>query len=723
MRNRQIPVQHFAISNSNGTIQTFVEKSQSSRMSFGCKVPQVSMWNDTKTSIKKSDSLKDFEYFQWIHHKREVLFSVGCFSLLLFGVILIHVVTEGLRLSFVVPWTFVGCLSVLLFTCLLLYYERSQIVCCYVSWTLLFAGSILWFIDNSSDKKPILNNDVSRWDLQYIDFSILTALPFLLSQSLHLTAEASSFGILGLSCLYFFILVAIHSFMSPYIFAPQALNVLGITCFSAFIALFREYLRRDSDKQLYVTTKALEESLSKCRMKENKTIQAFQQNKAEYPEKIKCMKQFLNFIFHEIRVPFNAVVLGIGHMLGSSLSDEHREILQMMDASSSCMIRILNDVLDMGKIEAGKLHLEKQPFKMGELVSSLVCAFKDIFDSKGIKFYIWIDDATKQLLSHHELIGDKHRLRQVLANYLSNASKFTPCNGKVGLRIVCNGTFIEDPFQMEPIQIEGVQRCKFCSCNGKQKESTNKQKTFASLTLSVEDTGIGISKEDRAKLFLPYTQFKGAGSVQGGGGTGLGLCFAKKIAELSGGTVAVQSEVGKGSTFSLMMPFELCESIIEDGEAEVKPFDIHIDGRGLAGTISENKYADYSLIGNKPKVLIVEDNQVNRKILRKLVASFNIDCDDVENGKKAVDLCRNGSSYDMILIDKEMPVMDGLEATKELRAMGLKVPIVGLTGNALDSGRNQFLAAGVDDFFIKPISRHQLVKLLEAHNLIARSKK
>ncbi|KAJ7521103.1 hypothetical protein O6H91_19G038000 [Diphasiastrum complanatum] len=109
---------------------------------------------------------------------------------------------------------------------------------------------------------------------------------------------------------------------------------------------------------------------------------------------------------------------------------------------------------------------------------------------------------------------------------------------------------------------------------------------------------------------------------------------------------------------------------------------------------------------------------MNRKILRRLLASFNVECEDAEDGKQAIELCQAGGAFDMILIDKEMPVMDGHEATRELRAMGIKVPIVGLTGNALESDRNQFLAAGVDDFFTKPLSRHQLVKLLEAYGLI-----
>ena len=139
------------------------------------------------------------------------------------------------------------------------------------------------------------------------------------------------------------------------------------------------------------------------------------------------------------------------------------------------------------------------------------------------------------------------------------------------------------------------------------------------------------------------------------------LCHYCRIVELSGGTVGVQSEIGKGSIFSFVMPFEISQSVIRGREREMNAFDIQKFGGRLTRTISMSNFADSSLIGQRPKVLIVEDNHVNQKILKKLLSSFNIDSEDVENGKAAVELCRSGRSYDMILIDKEMPVMDGLQ--------------------------------------------------------------
>lgn len=689
------------------------------------QLPWASTLNDVHSCIKISDFSNAFRDFQWICHKKEVLCCVGCFSILVLVVLLIHFATEGLRLTFAMPWILTASLSVLLFARLFLYYEASQFFYSYVSYILFLLVFMSWFIDNSFCIIPAsksIDSITLRQDLQYIDISLLIGLTSLLSHTLFLPAKGLS--ILALPSLFILVLAAALSYVVHNIFAPQALYVLGITIFLSFATLFIGCLGSHTDKQLYDTIKSLQEALSERKVKEEEAIRASEWNKAEYSGKVNQMKQFISFILHEIRVPFNAVVLGIGHMLAGSLSDEQCEILKMMDASSSLMIHILNDVLDMGKIEAGKLQLEKQPFNMGELVSSLIRAFKDILDSKGIEFFLHIDEATKQFLSHHELIGDKHRVRQVLANYLSNAAKFTPPEGKIRLGVICNGMYTTDPTfleELEPVPLNGVHNCKFCSWDWKQKES-KKQSTFVSLTLYVEDSGIGISKEDQAKLFEPYSQIK-AGSVQGGGGTGLGLCFSKRIVELSGGTVGVQSEVGKGSIFSFVMPFEISQSVIRCREREINAFDIQKVGGGLARTISMNNFTDSSLIGHKPKVLIVEDNHVNQKILKKLLSSFNIDSEDVEDGKAAVELCRGGRSYDMILIDKEMPIMDGLEATRQLRAMGINVPIVGLTGNALDSDRNQFLAAGVDDFFTKPISRHQLVRLLETHCLITRSKK
>lgn len=670
----------------------------------------------------------DFEYFRWKQRKNVVLSAIGCFGLLVLSVLLVHFATEGMRLTSAIPLILTAGLSFSLFFRLIICYETGQTACRCISSMLFFLTSLSWFFDNSFEKAGAPWHSSSRQDLQCIDLLMVTSLPCLLSHALFLSWKnyCAFFALPSFALL----LLAIHSYMTPDILALQALYTLGIALLIIFATVFIGYCGRCSDKQLYLTIKALEKVLCESKVKEG-TICTPDQNKSEYTEKINQMRQFISFIFHEIRVPFNAVVLGIGHMLASNLLDEQREILKMMDASSSSMIRILNDVLDMGKIEAGKLQLEKQPFNMGELVSSLIWAFRDTLDSKGIAFSLCVDEVTERIFSHHDLLGDKHRVRQVLANYLSNAAKFTPRDGTVKLRVICNGRLTTNPVglnRFEPFPRNGtLSKCRVCMWDEEHEENDfvkEKRPTLVSVTLSVEDTGIGISKEDQKRLFEPYTQIK-AGSVQGGGGTGLGLCFSRRIVELAGGKIGVQSEVGKGSTFSFTLPFELVTSLAKDREdvTSQNPFDFHKVSYSLARTTSVSKLAGSSLTGHKPKVLIVEDNQVNRKILKKLLSSFDIDSEDAEDGKQALDLCRNGATYDMILIDKEMPVMDGLEATRELRAMGVKSPIVGLTGNALDSDRNQFLAAGVDDFFTKPISRHQLVRLLQAHNLVIPSKK
>ncbi|KAI5060450.1 hypothetical protein GOP47_0024870 [Adiantum capillus-veneris] len=446
---------------------------------------------------------------------------------------------------------------------------------------------------------------------------------------------------------------------------------------------------------------------------------ALEERERDNADRISKMRHFISYVFHEIRVSLNAVMLGIGHLLASDITDEQHEILNMMDLSSASMIRILNDVLDMGKIEAGKLHLEKQPFNMGEMVSSLVWAFKDTMASKGVQFSLCIDPSTKQLLSSYDLLGDQHRVRQVLANYLSNATKFTPRGGRVTLRIVCTNTSSIDSASSDGTFLEEKEtfiRQLGLSKSGKclSVKTTDK---VASITVFVEDTGIGIRKEDQAILFEPYIQIS-ASSSQGGGGTGLGLSFAKRIVELAGGKIGVFSEVGKGSIFEFTMPFQLVEYLKDNDGEQIQ--------KSLADT--KNKYPVFRCppadsLGHKLRVLVVEDNVLNRKIIKKLLESFNLDSDDAENGKQAVELVSGGRSYDMILVDKEMPVMDGHEATRQLRAMGVKSPIIGLTGNALNSDRNEFISAGVDDFFTKPISRHQLVKLLEAYGLIPKMEK
>jgi CheY-like chemotaxis protein len=289
----------------------------------------------------------------------------------------------------------------------------------------------------------------------------------------------------------------------------------------------------------------------------------------------------------------------------------------------------------------------------------------------------------------------------------------------------------------------------------------------AKLRLSVKDNGIGISAQDQAKLFEPYS-FVTSGWVLKAGVSGLGLSMAKRFVERAGGSIGVESEEGSGSTFFFSLPFPLVavdvsnerEQVKSDGGAPVlqksevtqsmdssgvtvvhesitlsrRRSNLKEDLKPAVKTKMSNKVPDENvnndvsdscakkskhdgLDGSQRKILLVEDTRINRIILRKVLQNLNLLCDEAENGQIAIDFHKQGRTYDLVLMDKEMPVMDGHEATRQLRNMGVKTPIVALTGNALTTDREMFFEAGVDDFQTKPLSRDKLVQLLARYGV------
>eukprot|EP01018_Ginkgo_biloba_P030742 Gb_10948 [translate_table: standard] len=551
-------------------------------------------YRNSSTMLDKSS--KQYEDFQWMHHKGEVLCAVGCFSLIVLAVLLINFATGGFIVSFAIPWILTASLSFSLFACLFLCYESSQIAC------------------------------------RYIDRPVLCDRGFYSSSSS----------------------VYIRDHNLPHICNP-----------------LHWIFGSHPDKQLYATIKALEKSLCELKLNEQAAIHASEQNKEEYADKINQMRQFIEtYNSLNIAMPFNAVALGIGHMLAGSLSVEQQEILKMMDASSSSMIRILNGVLDIGPF-ASRTNWRQAPHPPGgpDMLFSMI----------GLTLYIGCMKCEVFFM-----FKSRCEFLQIISQMLRSLLKFTPRNGKVRLRVVCHGTYTADPGlikQLEAFPQNGIgQKCKFCYLDQEKEKDLlfkEKQPAFISVTLCVEDTGIGISKEDQARLFEPYIQIK-AGSVQGGGGTGLGLCFSRRsrIPVLLECNQKLVKGVASHLRCLLSWP-HLCQ------ETETQnPFDFQTIGGGLVRTISLGKFAGSSLIGHKPKVIMELVSQTDKSCSR-------------------VGLYRE-------------------RATRLLRAMAIKAPIVGSTGNALDGDRNQFLAAGVDNFFTKPILRHQLFRRLEAHGLVIR---
>eukprot|EP00246_Nothoceros_aenigmaticus_P012302 TRINITY_DN3768_c0_g1_i1.p1 TRINITY_DN3768_c0_g1~~TRINITY_DN3768_c0_g1_i1.p1 ORF type:complete len:668 (-),score=115.23 TRINITY_DN3768_c0_g1_i1:1369-3213(-) len=495
----------------------------------------------------------------------------------------------------------------------------------------------------------------------------------------------------------------------------------------------------------------------------------------------RAKQQFMAYVFHNIRVPFNAIVLGLGHMRAIGSGEGHVaeesdriDLLQMMLDCAETMTSVLDDVTDMGQWEDGRMELTHDEFDLLAVIKFLSWGLKDLLDQKQIRFRMHIDALSSKYLGTHHVVADKHRVVQTLGNFLSNAMKFTPPGGKVELNVKCLevmeeqdwavsaaplalGAGLPSPpaspsFSASKLQLfipEAEQTVPPKSPRPESRlfpEGSAKYKV-ARLQISVTDTGIGISAEDQEKLFEPYS-FVSSGWVQKAGVSGLGLSMAKRFVEQVGGQIGVNSKEEEGSTFFFSIPFplmpvspalghdvsamgiscDICQtgfapnlvapknfSIFEE-EARFKENLKAFKGRTSKSTSSSQLHG----AGNsnrKRKVLLVEDTAINRIVLRKVLENLNLLVEEAENGKIAVDLAQQGRKYDLILMDKEMPVMDGHEATRQLRMLGVKTPIIALTGNSLQSDRELFFEAGVDDFQTKPLSRDKLVQLLARYGV------
>lgn len=465
----------------------------------------------------------------------------------------------------------------------------------------------------------------------------------------------------------------------------------------------------------------------------------------------RAKQQFMTYVFHNIRVPFNAIVLGLGHLRSTadkevSHSDvvENKDLIQMMLDCAETMTSVLDDVTDMGQWEGGVIELNLEEFDLLGVIEFLSWGLKDLLYQKQICFTMNVDPIAKAVLASNHVIGDKHRILQTLGNFLSNAVKFTPAGGRLELRIKCEEVIHCDgdsPCKigaMQKLEASKTQDCSLCPClrvEGLRRPSKSHSSppyiqpccgegSFAKILITVNDTGIGISVDDQAKLFEPYS-FVTSGWVQKAGVSGLGLSMAKRFAEKLGGYIGVQSKEGEGSTFYFCLPYPLVpvkhdveyklsskeEGIDSFTEGSQEGFDgLSVLVKGDPKILQDKNFSSKSNI--RRRVLLVEDTEINRIILKKILLKLNLSCEEAENGQVAVDLMKQGRTYDLILMDKEMPVMDGHEATRRLRMMGVKTPIVALTGNALQSDRELFFEAGVDDFQTKPLSRDKLVQLL-----------
>ena len=367
--------------------------------------------------------------------------------------------------------------------------------------------------------------------------------------------------------------------------------------------------------------------------------------------------QFLATMSHEIRTPMNGVLGALDLLRHSNLDGDQRRLVRTASSSGTSLMEILNDVLDHSKIEAGKLSLSSSPMSLYGMAHSVINLFSGNAEAKGIFVALEIDPEAADWV-----IGDIQRLKQVVLNLVGNAVKFTE-RGGVSLRLI-----------HRPERPEG-----------------------ATVLFEVRDTGVGISSASISELFQPFHQIAGK-SNRRSGGTGLGLAISQRIAEAMGSKIEVSSTLGEGSVFR----FLIC--LPRDHSAAPASTPDSAMG-GLDG--------DPALSGS---VLVVEDNDVNRMIARETLASFGLDVLEASDGAQAIEML-DRHSVDLVLMDCQMPIMDGYEATKTIREREAKngsrrIPILALTADAFDDDAARSRAAGMDAHLAKPYTRNRLQEML-----------
>jgi CheY-like chemotaxis protein/two-component sensor histidine kinase len=355
---------------------------------------------------------------------------------------------------------------------------------------------------------------------------------------------------------------------------------------------------------------------------------------------MKAKAQFLSTVTHELRTPLYAVT-GLTHLLlEENPSESQKDHLKSLKFSGDYLLTFINDILQVNKIEARKLAVEKAPINLKKVLNDVVNSLIQTSKENNNKIILDIDKDIPE-----KLIGDYLKMSQVFINLISNALKFT----KDGL-------------------VEIIARIE---------EESDTQQT---IQFQIQDNGIGISDEMQENIFDSFSQ----GSVQINrkyGGTGLGLTIVKSLLELLESDIQLESKLGKGSTFRFSLKFDKVEEETLDTEI-----------------ISEEKT---DLKNRKFKVLLVEDNKINQVITKKIIAKQNMSCDIADDGYQAIDYARS-NRYDFILMDIHMPGISGIEATREIRKFDVSTPIIALTAISLDDNKDDFLKDGFNEVISKP---------------------
>ena len=408
--------------------------------------------------------------------------------------------------------------------------------------------------------------------------------------------------------------------------------------------------------------RAVETLYVACDITEEKTRdlkqkEALTQALAAAKQASKAKTTFLNSMSHDIRTPMNAII-GFTTLAQAHLEDHDRvkDYLSKISTSSDHLLDLINSILDMSRIESGTVKLDEKAVHLPDLLNDLRTMIRSLVDSKNLNLLIDTRDVV-----HEDVLMDKLRLNQVLLNIVGNAVKFTPPGGDIIIRL------IEKP----------------CSL-----------KHYATYEFSVKDNGIGMTKEFVGHIFDMFSR-EYSSTVSGIQGTGLGMAIAKNIVDMMGGDMQVESEEGKGSMFTVTLNLCLASEPVKEEE--------------------KKKSYDYS----GKHVLLVEDNELNREIATSILEETGMSVDSVEDGDIAVAAISKepAGKYDLILMDVQMPRMDGYTATREIRTLSddkkANIPIVAVTANVFEEDRKKAIESGMNGHIIKPISIEEIAKVMD----------